>query len=325
MNLKQNKQMNLKEAINLYVSPGCHLSIGGFTINRNPMAAVYEIIRQKIEGLHIYAHSNGQGVDELVGSGCVSSIEIAYAGSGKFASTCIRFKKAVQENLIKVEDYTNYQMTLRFLAGSMGVPFLPTRSSLGTDLVNKWGFSREMRKTSPKLPDDKLKIIDNPFGDWCDSDKLVLVPAINPDVTIVHVQKADLRGNCQIQGLSFADVEQAKSAKHLIITCEELYDNETLKNDPDRTQIPFINADAVVHAPWGAYPTACYNFYDYDSRYLKDYADMAKDDRAYEEYLEKFIYGIDNYEELLQLVGEGRLAIIKADPETGYASGLDRR
>jgi glutaconate CoA-transferase, subunit A len=325
MNLKQNKQMDLKEAISLYVSPGCHLSIGGFTINRNPMAAAYEIIRQKIDGLHIYAHSNGQGVDELVGSGCVSSIEIAYAGSGKFASTCIRFKKAVQENLIKVEDYTNYQMTLRFLAGSMGVPFLPTRSSLGTDLVNKWGFSREMRKTSPKLPDDKLKIIDNPFGDWCDADKLVLVPAINPDVTIVHVQKADLRGNCQIQGLSFADVEQAKSAKHLIITCEELYDNETLKNDPDRTQIPFINADAVVHAPWGAYPTACYNFYDYDSRYLKDYADMAKDDRAYEEYLEKFIYGIDNYEELLQLVGEGRLAIIKADPETGYASGLDRR
>jgi glutaconate CoA-transferase, subunit A len=325
MNLKQNKQMNLKEAINLYVSPGCHLSIGGFTINRNPMAAVYEIIRQKIEGLHIYAHSNGQGVDELVGSGCVSSIEIAYAGSGKFASTCIRFKKAVQENLIKVEDYTNYQMTLRFLAGAMGVPFLPTRSSLGSDIVNKWGFSRETRKASPRFPDDKLKIIDNPFGDWCDAEKLVLVPAINPDVTIVHVQKADLRGNCQIQGLSFADVEQAKSAKHLIITCEEIYDNETLKNDPDRTQIPFINADAVVHAPWGAYPTACYNFYDYDSRYLKDYADMAKDDRAYEEYLEKFIYGIDNYEELLKLVGEEHLAVIKADPETGYASGLDRR
>ena len=126
MNLKQNKQMDLKEAISLYVSPGCHLSIGGFTINRNPMAAVYEIIRQKIGQLHIYAHSNGQGVDELVGSGCVSSIEIAYAGSGKFASTCIRFKKAVQEKLIRVEDYTNYQMTLRFLAGAMGLPFLPT-------------------------------------------------------------------------------------------------------------------------------------------------------------------------------------------------------
>jgi glutaconate CoA-transferase, subunit A len=324
MNLKQNKKMELKEAISLYVKTGCHISIGGFTINRNPMAAVYEIIRQKIDKLHIYAHSNGQGVDELVGAGCVHSIEIAYAGSGKFASTCIRFKKAVQENLIRVEDYTNYQMTLRFLAGAMGLPFLPTKSSFGTDIINKWGFSKKIREASDRLPNDKIKIIDNPFGDWGNAEKLVLVPGINPDVTIIHVQKADLRGNCQIQGLSFADVEQAKAAEHLIITCEELYDNDTLKNDPDRTQIPFIHADAVVHAPYGAYPTACYNFYDYDSRFLKDYTEIAKDDSTYKAYLEKFIYGVNDYKELLQLVGETRLKSIKADPKTGYASGLGR-
>ena len=97
-------------------------SIGGFTINRNPMGAVYEIIRQQKRHLHLYAHSNGQWVDELIGAGCVDGIEIAYAGSGRFAPTCIRFRKAVESGRLKVEDYSNYQMTLRFMAGAMGVP-----------------------------------------------------------------------------------------------------------------------------------------------------------------------------------------------------------
>ena len=325
MNLKQNKQTDLKTAISTYVKPGCHLSIGGFTINRNPMAAVYEIIRQKIKGLHLYAHSNGQGVDELIGGHCIASLEIAYAGSGKFASTCIRFKKAVQEKQILVEDYSNYQMTLRFLAGAMGIPFLPTRSSLGSDIIRQWGFSSEMRKATPGLPDDKLKVMDNPFKDWCDTQKVVVVPAINPDVTLIHVQQADLRGNCRIQGLTFADVEQAKAAKHLIITCEEVCEDDVLKTDSDRNQIPFIHADAVIHIPFGAYPTACYRYYDYDPRYLKDYAAMAKNDKAHGDYLETFIHGLDDHQGLLELVGQERLKTIQADPETGYASNLDRR
>ena len=129
------KVMMLEEAIRRFVKDGCHLSIGGFTINRNPMAAVYEIIRQKIRHLHVYAHSNGQGVDELIGGGCVDRLEIAYCGSGIFAPTCVRFSRAVTEGNILVEDYSNYQMTLRFAAGAMGVPFLPTRSSLATDII----------------------------------------------------------------------------------------------------------------------------------------------------------------------------------------------
>ena len=113
-------------------------------------------------------------------------------------------------------------MTLRFLAGSMGTPFLPTRSSLGTDIIKKWEFSKEFRQQNSKLPDSKLIELDNPFGTWCDTKKVVLVPAINPDVTIIHVRKADFRGNCRIDGLTFADVEQAKAPRVLIITCEEL-------------------------------------------------------------------------------------------------------
>ncbi|KJS32150.1 MAG: ketoacid-CoA transferase [Desulfatitalea sp. BRH_c12] len=325
MKLANDKVTSLKKAVTSFVRNGCHLSIGGFTINRNPMAAVYEIIRQNITGLHLYVHSNGQGVDELIGAGCVAKIEIAYGGSGKFAATCIRFKKAVQEGTIQVEDYSNYQMTLRFLAGAMGVPFLPTRSSLGTDIIAKWGFPAAMRCAEEKLPDQKLIVMDNPFNGWSGADKVVLVPAITPDVTFIHVQKADRRGNCRMQGLTFADVEQAKAARHLVVTCEELVDDDALRKNSEQNQIPFIHVDAVVHIPYGAYPTACYNHYDYDPVYLKAYAIAAKNDRLFKAYLDSHILTLADQQGLLDLVGSERIERIKADPRTGYAADLDRR
>ncbi len=316
--------MPLHEAVKKYVRDGSHISIGGFTINRNPMAAVYEIIRQKVRNLHLYAHSNGQGADELIGAGCIKKIEIAYGGNGKFASTCIRFRKAVHEGAIEIEDYSNYQMTLRFLAGSMGVPFLPTRSSLGTDIINKWGFSRDMRKDDPKLPNEKLITLDNPFGDWLNTEKVVLVPAINTDITIIHVQKADKQGTGRIDGLTFADVEQAKSAKHLILTCEELVEPGDLRSSPDQNQIPFINVDAVVHVPYGAYPTACYKYYDYDPVYFNDYAHAAHDEELFKEYLKNYVYSVKDQKELITLVGNERIEAIMADFCTGYAANLNR-
>ena len=319
------KVMGMSEVIKRYVADGSHISIGGFTINRNPMAAVYEIIRQKRKDFHLYAHSNGQGVDELIGAGCVSRLEIAYGGSGRFAPTCIRFKKAVKEGTIIVEDYSNYQMTLRFLAGAMGVPFLPTRSSLGTDIIDKWGFSEKLRKSDHKIPDKKLIVIDNPFTSWTNATKVVLVPAINTDVTIIHVQKADRQGTARIDGLTFADIEQAKSANHLIITCEELVESEELRKNPDQNLIPFFCVDAVVHAPFGAFPTASYRYYDYDPVYLNEYREYAEDDLRYKKYLEKFVYGVKDHQSLLDLVGEERMEMIKADPRTGYAANLDRR
>ncbi|MFY9704851.1 MAG: CoA-transferase [Desulfobacterales bacterium] len=325
MNSEHNKVMDLRTAIRRFVNADAHISIGGFTLNRNPMAAVYEIIRQRITGLHVYAHSNGQGVDELVGAGCVSRLEIAYAGSGRFAPTCIRFRKAVENRSLAVEDYSNYQMTLRFMAGSMGVPFLPTRSGLGTSIIDKWGFPAELRKTDPKIPNQKLVVMENPLDGWGDADRVVLVPAINPDVTILHVQKTDAQGTVRIEGLTFADVEQAKAARHLIVTCEELVDVDVLRTAPDQNQIPFFCVDAVVPVPWGAFPTACYRYYDYDPVYLNQYRQVAMDDERYWTYLEKFVYGVPDHQTLIERVGPRRLEAIKADPRTGYAVNLDRR
>ena len=322
---RRDKVTDLATAVRRFVTPGCHLSIGGFTVNRNPMAAVHEIIRQGIDGLHLSAHSNGQGLDELIGAGCVRRVEIAYGGSGIFAPTAIRFRKAVETGAVGCEDYSNYQMALRYLAGAMGVPFLPTRSGLGTDLINRWGFSEAERRDDPQLPDRKLVVIDNPFSDPGGAEKVVLVPALTPDVTIIHAQAADPRGNVRIDGLPFADVEQAEAARHLVVTCEALVAPETLRAAPDRNAIPFIHVDAVVPVPIGAYPTACYGAYDYDPVYLKAYAEAARDDDRYAAYLAAHVRELPDHAALLARLGSGRLDRLRADPETGYAVGLDRR
>ena len=324
MNTSPDKVMALDEAVARWVPDGAHISIGGFTCNRNPMAAVYEIIRQRKKNLHLYAHSNGQGVDELVGAGCVARIEIAYAGTGRFAPTCIRFRKAVEKRSILFEDYSNYQMTLRFMAGAMGVPFLPTRSSLGTDIIHRWGFSKELRQADPQLPDDKLVVMENPFGAWADTERVVLVPAIRPDVTLIHVQQAAADGTARIAGLTFADVEQAKAARHVVLTCEEIVGPDALRSHPEHNQIPAIIVDAVVAVPHGAYPTACYRCYDYDPVFLSDYRTAAMDDARFGAYLEQWVYRKKDHAERMAQVGRERLAVLKADPRTGYATGLKR-
>ena len=150
------KVVSLADAVRRFIHDGAHISFGGFTVNRQPMACTYEIIRQGITGLHVYMHSGGQALDPLIGAGCVRAVEIAYGANGRFAPTCVRFRKAVERGELLVEDYTNYQMTLRFQAGAMGVPFLPVRSGMGTDIVKRWGFDAEMRRRDARLPNLKL-------------------------------------------------------------------------------------------------------------------------------------------------------------------------
>jgi glutaconate CoA-transferase subunit A len=318
------KVMPLEAAVARFMKDGAHISIGGFTLNRNPMAAVYAVIRQGFKRLHVYAHSNGTGVDELIGAGCVEKLEIAYAGNGKTAATCIRFRKAVQDGTLQVEDYSNFMMSLRFLAGAMGVPFMPTLSGLGSDIISMWGFPREIRQADPKLADDKLVVIDNPFGNWADASKVLLVPAINPDVTFIHVQKADTMGTCRIDGLTFADVEQAKASRAVVVTCEDLVTPDELRDHPEHNQIPFLHVSAVCHVPYGGYPTAVYRYYDYDAAYLRAYAEAAKDDAAFGTFQEKHLYGVENHQAFLDLMGQERLDAIKADPRTGYAVNMKR-
>jgi glutaconate CoA-transferase subunit A len=314
-----NKVMSPKEAVQRFIHDGAHISLGGFTIVRNPVGLVHEIIRQKIKDLHVYVHSHGQAFDLLIGAGCIKAMEFAYGGIARFSPAgAIRFRKAIEGGAVRFEDYSNHQMVLRFLAGAMGVPFLPLKGVPETDVIKKWGFDEKFRRQNPRIPDTKAAIIDNPFSETGHKEKLVAVPAIRPDVTLLHVQKADAEGTCRIQGLTFADVEQAKAAKRVIVSCEELVSRKKIRSHPDQNQIPFFIVDAVVHLPHGAHPTACYGYYDYDDGHIQFYAKEAESDSDFQKYLDKFVFGVASHEGYLGLIGEDSLRSIKADPVLGY-------
>ena len=316
------KLMSLQAAVRRFVTNGCQLSIGGFTVARNPMAAVYEIVRQRIRGIHLVCHSNGQGLDVLIGAGCVKRVEIAYGGNGRYAPTCFRFRRAVEQGQIEFEDYSNYQMSLRFLAGSLSIPFIATKSGLGSDLLRLQGFSEEIRKQN-NVARKKFEIIQNPFADQ--EDRVVLLPALTPDVAILHAQYVGEDGTVRIKGLTFADVEQAKSADAVIVTCEEIVPRSFIRLDPDQNTLPPFFVDAIVKVPYGAHPTACFGFYDYDPKHLNQYKKVAKDDDSFNKYLEEWVYGVADHEEYLNRVGAATLLGIKANPVVGYAQGLDRK
>jgi len=286
----EKKIMSLKEAVKKFVFDGAHICLGGCSTNRNPMAVAYEIIRQKKRNLYLYMHTAGIAIDILIGAGCIRGFEQAYTGMGRFAPIGIRFRKAIEGGAILYEDYTNYQMGLRFLAGAMGVPFLPTLSGLGTDILKKWGIPSIVRRKDPKIANRKLIVMGNPFSNRKKPENLVLVPAINPDLAIIHAHQVDTEGTIRIKSLTFTDVEMAKSAKHLLVTCEEIVNPDYLRKSPEQNQIPFFITDAIVKVPYGAHPTACFGCYDYDTNFLKIYHKAALIDSTFKDFLEEYVF-----------------------------------
>jgi glutaconate CoA-transferase, subunit A len=318
----EEKLMTPAEAVSRFIHNGAQIALGGFTITRNPMALIHEVIRQKIRNLHIVCHSHGQGLDLLIGAGCVGRLEIAYAGNGRFAPTCVRFRKAVERGEIVFEDYSNDQMSLRFLAGALSIPFIPTKSGLGTDLLRKEGFSHEIR-TERKMAARKCILLQNPFQEK--NDPILLLPALTPDIALIHAQQVGEEGTVRIRGLTFADIEQAKSADAVIVTCEEIVPRAHIRSDPDLNSLPPFLIDAVVPIPFGAHPTACPFFYDYDAAHLNRYRKIAEDDRRFDQYLAEWVFGVKDHGEYLARIGDTTLTEIRADSVLGYRKGLDRR
>ncbi len=318
----QKKLMSPAEAVKRFVPDGALVALGGFTVNRNSMLIAREIIRQQKQDLHLAVHSHGQDLDLLIGAGCVSKVELAYGGVARFAPTAICFRRAVSRGDILVEDYSNFQMSLRFLAGSLGLPFMPSRSGQATDVLNKWGFGPEVRGQG-KIPKEKMVVSQNPFSE--EEDPVVLLPALEPDVTLLHAQCVGSEGTVRIKGLTFLDVEQARAADRVIVTCEEIVPEEHLREDPDQNILPAFLVDAVVPAPLGAHPTACHLYYDYDPTHLKLYREYASSDEGFQRYLEEWVLPMETQEQYLAKVGAADLERIKANRVLGYAQGLDRR
>lgn len=299
------------------------VSFGGFTTQRHPMAFVHELIRQGRKDLYLFGHSPGGDWDILIGAGCVKRVELAYEADEAFGTVGPRWRMAVERGEIEWEDYSNFTMVLRFAAGAMGLPFMPTRSLLGSDLLGQQGLSEAQRLADPRTASSKYHAMNSPFSP---SDRVVLVPAIHTDFAVIHVQKAAPSGIVRIEGQTFADVLQALSAETVIVTAEEIVEDSVLRQEPERNLLPFFAVTHVCHVPFGSHPYAVFNCYDYDPRQLKAYHDSASNDAAFRAYLDQFVYGVRSHEEYLQAVGGSeRLSSLRAEAPYGYSANLKRR
>ncbi len=307
------KLMTLKEAVKKFVNDGDVLTPCG-TAQMTPMALTMEIIRQRKRGLTVATTGNLDNVDILVGAGCVDKLELAYVAThygrrGARPAPCLR--RAVEHGVprkVVIEDYSNLTMTLRFLAGALRLPFIPTRSLKGSDLASKATWRG----------DKKLALVKSPFTE----EEVVVVPPCNPDVAIVHCQLADREGNAQRWGALASDGWAVKASKKIIVSAEKIVDSDVIRKNPNLTFIPGFMVDAVVEAPFGAHWWACQGFYDYDPEFQAMYVEMASKQETFEKFLEEWVFGVEDHQGYLKKLGEERLERLRVK-EHVYSSPVD--
>jgi len=297
----EDKRITLKEAVKL-VPDGAHLFWGGFGFQRPPMAFAHELVRQKKRNLTIYTCGSEMDLDILSGACVVSHLELAfYAIEG--IGLVPNIQRRIREGAIEIEDYSNLAMALRFLGGALGVPFMPLKSMLGTDLLAKSRFK-------PK----KAEVITCPFS----GEKVVLVPSVRPDFSIVHASRVDIEGNAQIDGIKGEDVEGARAGKKVIVLAEEIVNSEFIRARPDQTVIPNIYVTHVVECPWGSHPMMVYNYYDYDFQHVRMYYDQCKTEEGWRKYCEEYITSVSGHAEFLQKMGIEHLLKLRARKPQAY-------
>lgn len=289
-NAAESKVMTAKEAVERFVFDGALLGMGGQNVGRCAMTISHEIVRQGKKDLALCGCNLSISMDILVGAGLVKRCESG-TGNLEYFGTTFLWRRAIQDGKMEMEDYSHLSMVSRFLAGEMGLPFMPVKSLLGSDMLTNQAHSTGK----------KYEIIDNP---WNPGENVVLLPALRPDVAIIHAQRADAMGNVVIDGFLAHDVEMVRAAKHAIVCCEEIVPTEWIRNDPERTSIPYLYVNAVVEQPFGAYPTAAYRYYDYDSEHVTFYQKCAREGgKDYEDYLKTYILDCENFDDYLEKAG----------------------
>ncbi len=281
-----------QEAISNFLVDGDYIGIELYGTVRAPMSLVREIIRQGYKELKCA----GQGVfesDLLAAANTVKQLDWTYIGFEVYGLSASA-RRAVEGGYVdKVVEWSNAALTWRFKAAAMGIPFLPTRVMLGTDTFNY----------------SAAKVAECPFTGM----KLALLPALILDVGLIHVHRADKYGNAQIDGITGFAAEMARASKRLIISAEEIVDENLIRQNPGRTIIPYYLVDAVVEAPFGSHPGEMSYCYERDERHIKDYVNVSKDPEQVIHYLDKWIYGLANQREYLNLVGDETLDSLKID------------
>lgn len=297
------KVTTLAEAV-ASIPKGSHVALSGFATSRCAMAFAHEVIRQGIDDLTVSQCVAGMDADIMVGAGVASCI--VYGGGSRGRSGqhfCIQ--RAIEQGKLATEEYSSLSMAFRYLAGSLGLPFIPIRSLQGSDIL------KHLQDTSPGT----TSTVKDPFtnDDW-----LVLKPLV-PDVAVIQVQYADEEGNAWILGPRWENEEQAKASKRTIVIAEHLVSTEMIRRDPGRTLIPGFRVSHVVHLPFSAHPSSVYQVYDFDAAHIQAYAAASKTPEGLQGYLEQYVLGVeDHWGYLERLGGMQYLNKLVADPVLGY-------
>lgn len=278
------KRMTVRQAVENFVKDGDFIVFGGFGHVRVPMVMVYEIVRQKRRNLTVGGKTAVHDIDILIGGGCVSKVECAYAFGHEMRGLSPCGRRAVESGRVKVAaEISNAAYQWRFLAGMMGIPFIPARTMMGTDTFEK----------------SSGKIIEDPWT----GKPVLLVPAAYPDVTLLHVPRCDRYGNAQIDGILVEDFELARASRRVIISTEKIVDEEVIRNDPRMTAIPYYLVDAVCETPYGAHPAQMPYLYFFDEDHIAEWLCQSKTEEGAREYLDRYVYGVKDFGEYLEEVG----------------------
>lgn len=279
------KVVSLEEGVS-FVRDGDSVGIGGSTMSRTPMGLIWALIRAKRKQLLCSRCIVSSDGDLLYGSGASDHIVTSWFSQGILWGVSKVMRHYVETGKARYDEWSHMAMGMRFRAGAMGVPFIPIRSMLGSGVVNQRPEAKEMIC---------------PFT----GEKLLLVPALNPDVALIHVQRCDAYGNAQISGLQFMDIDLAMAANKVILTTERLVSNDQIRRAPDQTKIPFFAVDAVVELPFGCAPHECYGVYEPMMRHMEYYVDLVNKDpvAGMREYLDRFVYEPKSWTAFLDLIG----------------------
>jgi len=280
----KDKTMTAKEAVASYVKDGDFIASGGFGHMRVSMAILYEIIRQQKHDLILAGKTAVHDCDILVGSGCVNKVEVAYSFGHELRGLCPASRRMVESGKCKViAETSNGGYQWRWLAGMMGLPFIPSRNLLGTDTG---AYS-------------SCKVVKDPFS----GKPINLIPAAYPDVAFIHVHHCDIYGNAQIDGADVEDFELSRCARRLILTTEEIVSDEVIRREPWKTRIPYFVVDAIVEVPYGSHPCEMPGMYYYDEDHIAEWRNLSKTDEGINEYLQKYVFSVDNFEDYLEVCG----------------------
>jgi glutaconate CoA-transferase, subunit A len=272
------KLVTMREAIADLVPDGASVVLGLQMEQMIPFAAGHEIIRQKKRGLTLIGPISDILFDQMIAAECVERVIAAWVGNVMMGSA-YNFRRAVEQGGLKVVNLSNFTVALALQAAAMGVPFLPTRTALGSDVARDNDFFAE---------------IDSPFEDIRSGEpvKLHAVRALTPDVAIIHLQRADREGNAHCWGNFGVMIEAVRAARRVIVVAEEIVDAEVISSDPNRTVIPGFLVHAVVECRHGAHPSPVQGYYKRDNAFFRQYHEQTKTRADSEAWVERWVYGV---------------------------------